>query len=142
MSEQSNLERFVEAQNDCYETVCAELVAGKKQTHWMWFVFPQLEGLGQSTMARKFALHTKQEAVEYLDHPVLGARLTQCVGLMLAVKGKSAFEILGTPDDLKFRSCMTLFAAVAVGDSVFKEALLRFCGDKADPRTLELLARK
>ncbi len=142
MSEQSNLERFVEAQNDCYETVCAELAAGKKKTHWMWFVFPQLEGLGQSTMARKFALHSQQEAVEYLKHPVLGARLIHCVGLMLAVKGKSAFEILSTPDDLKFRSCMTLFAAVAPGDSVFKEALSRFCGGKPDPRTLELLARK
>ncbi|MES2281081.1 MAG: DUF1810 domain-containing protein [Pseudomonadota bacterium] len=142
MSEQSNLERFVEAQNDCYETVCAELAAGKKKTHWMWFVFPQLEGLGQSTMTRKFALQSKEKAIEYLNHPILGARLTQCVGLMLSVKGKSAFEILGTPDDLKFKSCMTLFAAVALGDSVFKEALLRFFGDKADPRTLELLARK
>ncbi|MBI2727207.1 MAG: DUF1810 family protein [Polaromonas sp.] len=83
MSEQNNLERSLEAQDDRYEMVCAELAAGKKKTHWMWFVFPQLEGLGQSTMARKFAPRSKQEAVEYLNHPVLGVRLTQCVELML-----------------------------------------------------------
>lgn len=108
-------------------------------THWMWFIFPQLDGLGQSVMAKRYAIHSRQEAIDYLQHPVLGDRLLECTGLMLAVKSKSAFEILGTPDDLKFRSSMTLFAEFAGADSVFRKALDRFHDGKRDMRTLELL---
>lgn len=108
-------------------------------THWMWFIFPQIDGLGQSTMAKRYAIRSRQEANDYLSHAVLGARLLECTGLMLAVKSKSAFEILGTPDDLKFRSSITLFAEVAGDDSVFRKALDRFYDGKPDQRTLELL---
>lgn len=139
MNTTTDLDRFISAQADCYEAVRAELLAGRKTTHWMWFIFPQLDGLGQSVMARRYAIRSRQEAIDYLTHPVLGARLLECTGLMLAVKSKSAFEILGTPDDLKFRSCMTLFAEVAGAESVFIKALDRFHDGKRDARTLELL---
>ena len=138
MNTTTDLDRFISAQADCYEVVRAELQAGRKTTHWMWFIFPQIDGLGQSTMAKRYAIRSRQEAIDYLQHPVLGVRLLECTGLMLAVKGKSAFEILGTPDDLKFRSSMTLFAEVA-GESVFRNALDRFYEGKPDARTLELL---
>jgi uncharacterized protein (DUF1810 family) len=143
MLEASNLDHFVAAQEEVYESVCAELKAGKKSSHWMWFVFPQLEGLGQSAMARQYAIHSSTEALQYLHHPVLGPRILECTALMLAIKSKSAFEILGTPDDLKFKSCMTLFMQVANGEpAVFEQALTRFYEGKPDKRTLELLARK
>ena len=142
MNSESSLQRFLTAQENIYEAVCTELKAGNKTTHWMWFIFPQLEGLGQSVMAKQYAINSKTEALEYLNHPVLGTRLLECAGLMLAAKGKSAFEILGTPDDLKFRSCMTLFEAVASDEPVFTQALAKFYGGKPDPRTVELLHRK
>jgi len=138
MNKSEPLERFVDAQTTCYEAACAELKAGKKTSHWMWFIFPQMEGLGQSAMAKRYALHSRQEIISYLNHPVLGPRLLQCVGLMLEAKGKSAYEILGTPDDLKFRSCMTMFAVVS-DETVFKQTLTRFYDGKPDPRTLKLL---
>ena len=139
MNTTTDLDRFISAQADCYEAVRAELQAGWKTTHWMWFIFPQIDGLGQSTMAKRYAIRSRQEALDYLQHPVLGVRLLECTGLMLAVKNKSAFEILGTPDDLKFRSSMTLFAEVAGDDSDFRKALDRFHEGRPDVRTLELL---
>jgi len=139
MNTTTDLDRFISAQAHCYEAVRVELQAGRKTSHWMWFIFPQLDGLGQSAMAKRYAIRSRKEANDYLSHPMLGARLLECTGLMLVVKGKSAFEILGTPDDLKFRSSMTLFAEVAGDESVFRKALDRFYDGKRDMRTLELL---
>ncbi len=136
----NSLERFVEAQNPVYEAVCAELKVGRKATHWMWFVFPQLQGLGHSATARHFGIASAAEAAAYLDHPVLGPRLRECVGLVLAIDDRTAHQIFGSPDDLKFRSSMTLFAAVAPDDPLFRRALERYYGGVGDPLTVTLLA--
>ena len=137
-----DLRRFVEAQERVYDDVMRELRAGSKQGHWMWFVFPQLRGLGQSAMAQKYGIATLAEAKAYLDHELLGPRLEECVRSVTAVQRKSAHEIFGYPDDMKFRSCMTLFAQVAPAGSVFDEALnLHFSGE-ADQRTLDLIAAR
>ena len=122
-----------------WATVCNELAAGRKRTHWMWFIFPQLEGLGQSSMARLYGIASREEAIAYWRHPVLGQRLRQCVQLVLATTGKTAHDIFGTPDDLKLRSCVTLFADVAPEVPVFAQVLDRFYDGKPDERTLELL---
>ena len=132
------LERFVAAQVPVIEAVRQELRAGRKRSHWMWFVFPQLKGLGMSSMAQHYGIASLDEARAYLAHPVLGPRLRECCDLMLAVPGRSAHEILGSPDDLKFRSCLTLFALAAPGEEVFARCLDRFYGGEADPRTLAL----
>jgi uncharacterized protein (DUF1810 family) len=116
-----DLQRFIEAQNPVYGQVCAELRNGRKESHWMWFIFPQLRGLGHSQMAIKFGIASPEEA--YLQHPVLGPRLRECAGLVTAVKGRSIHEIFGSPDDLKFRSSMSLFASVAPDDPIFAAAL-------------------
>ena len=119
-----------------------ELIEGRKQTHWMWFIFPQLAGLGHSSMARRYAICDLDQARRYLAHPTLGSRLRHDVGLMISHKGKSALEILGSPDDLKFRSCLTLFAEAASDDCdrvLFKQALGQFYGGEPDPRTMKLL---
>ena len=134
------LDRFVEAQNPVYMQVCAELAAGAKRSHWMWFVFPQLRGLGHSAMAVRYGLASAAEACAYWQHPLLGARLKECTQLVLAVQNKSLFEIFGQPDDMKFRSCMTLFAHCAAGEPVFLEALARYCASQQDERTLALLS--
>ena len=139
-SKQDDLERFVAAQQDIYRTALAELRAGRKRSHWMWFVFPQLAGLGHSPTARYYAIAGLEEARRYLEHPVLGARLRECTAAMLALEGQSAHEVLGYPDDLKFRSCMTLFAQVAEPDSAFERALERYFDGEADQLTLQLLA--
>jgi uncharacterized protein (DUF1810 family) len=118
------------------------LTAGRKRSHWMWFIFPQLEGLGHSPTAQYYAIRDTDQARRYLAHPVLGSRLRQAVQLVLAHKGKSALEILGSPDDLKFRSCLTLFreaASEAPDKSLFAEALHQFYGGEPDHRTLDLL---
>jgi uncharacterized protein (DUF1810 family) len=133
------LGRFIEAQRPVYADVLDELGAGTKRSHWMWFIFPQLRGLGVSVMARHFGLSDADEARAYLAHPLLGARLRECVGLVLAVEGKSAFEIFAAPDDLKFRSCMTLFDRVAPEERTFAEALRRYFGGRPDERTLSML---
>jgi uncharacterized protein (DUF1810 family) len=134
-----DLDRFVAAQAPVYETVRAELAAGRKRTHWMWFVFPQLRGLGRSEMARRYGLASLGEAAAYLAQPLLGARLRECVGLLLAVPpDRSAHDILGSPDDLKLRSCLTLFRE-AGGGPLFERALERFHAGRPDPATLELL---
>jgi len=133
------LERFVTAQDAVYPQVLAELRDGRKRSHWMWFVFPQLIGLGRSATAVYFAIRDCEEARVYLAHPVLGARLRECTETLLALPGLSIDSILGFPDNLKFRSSMTLFAAVSENDSVFGRALERFCRGQPDQRTLELL---
>jgi uncharacterized protein (DUF1810 family) len=133
-----DLQRFVDAQAPVMEAVRAELRAGRKRTHWMWFVFPQLRGLGSSSMARHYGISSLEEARAYLAHPVLGPRLRECCALLLAVPGRSAHEILGSPDDLKFRSCLSLFSLAAPDETVFGQALQRFYGGVADPRTLSL----
>lgn len=134
------LARFLTAQAPVYATALAELRAGRKQSHWMWFVFPQLHGLGHSPTARFYALAGSEEACAYLAHPVLGPRLRACTGAMLAAPGADPAAILGPVDALKFRSCLTLFAAVAPDESLFRAALARFYPEGEDPATLALLA--
>jgi len=145
-----DLRRFVAAQAPVYAQARDELASGRKRSHWMWFVFPQLRGLGQSAMAHRYGIASRAEAVAYLDHRVLGARLVECTALMLAAPpGATANAILGAPDDLKFRSSMTLFDAVAAESSrfagpasagaPFSAALARFFAGSADPATLRLL---
>jgi|SRR5262245_61494350 len=134
-----NLQRFVEAQEPIYGRVSAELKSGRKQSHWMWFVFPQIAGLGHSPMAQRYAISSLDEAKAYLEHPILGPRLRECTRLVLAVQGRSAYEILGSPDDMKFRSCMTLFAHAAPDDPLFREALQKYFRGQEDPLTLQKL---
>ncbi|HET9643606.1 MAG TPA: DUF1810 domain-containing protein [Burkholderiaceae bacterium] len=134
-----DLERFVQAQRPVFEKVCAELVAGQKRTHWMWFIFPQLKALGRSGTARHFGLENRDEAAAYFDHELLGPRLTRCCDLVMEVKGKSVHDIFGTPDDLKLRSCMTLFEAVAPHAGVFAQILDRHYAGERDELTLRLL---
>jgi len=141
MSNENDLQRFVDAQEPRIADAMAELRAGRKRTHWMWFVFPQLRGLGHSQMAWHFGIASRAEAAAFLAHPVLGPRLRECVELVLAVRGRTAHEIFGSPDDLKLCSCLTLFAEVAGGDSVFDRALRQYFGGQPDPATLDLLAR-
>ena len=140
MDDAHGLDRFVRAQAPVIEHVRAELRAGRKASHWMWFVFPQLRGLGLSSTAQHYGIASLDEARVYLAHPVLGPRLRECCALMLAVPGQSAHAILGSPDDLKFRSCVTLFGQAAPGEPLFQQCLDRFYGGAPDPRTLELLA--
>lgn len=140
MTTSRDLDRFVTAQNPVYAQALGELRAGRKQGHWMWFVFPQLDGLGHSPTARQFAIKSRAEALEYLAHPLLGARLRECTEALLAVPDPSISAILGSPDDLKFRSSMTLFSELSGPGSVFEKALARFYAGKPDARTLELLA--
>ncbi len=134
-----DLERFVDAQASVYAQVLGELRDGRKRSHWMWFVFPQLEGLGHSPMAQRYAISGAQEAAAYLAHPVLGPRLRECTRLVNAVKGRTIREILGSPDDLKFRSSMTLFANVTPENAEFTKALELFFGGVGDQATLEKL---
>lgn len=133
------LQRFVEAQNPVYANVCAELRRGRKSSHWMWFVFPQMKGLGNSAMARKFAISSREEAVAYLRHAVLGPRLHECTKLVLTIEGRAIEEILGYPDDLKFRSSMTLFAHVSSDSADFTDALKKYYDGEEDSLTLRML---
>ena len=137
-----DLLRFGNAQSAVYNEVTDELTKGRKRTHWMWFVFPQLAGLGHSSIAQRYAIRDLDQARRYLADPLLGSRLRHDVRLMTSHEGKSAFDILGSPDDLKFRSCLTLFAEAATDDSdrvLFKQALDQFYGGQPDQRTMELL---
>jgi uncharacterized protein (DUF1810 family) len=134
-----DLQRFVDAQEPVLGRVRAELGRGHKESHWMWFVFPQIAGLGSSPTAREYAISSLDEARAYLAHPVLGPRLVECAELVVAVEGRSAAQIFGYPDDLKLRSSMTLFAHAARDTPVFTEVIDRFFDGKADPRTVELL---
>jgi uncharacterized protein (DUF1810 family) len=139
MSDPHGLQRFVDAQAPVMAQVDAELSAGAKKTHWMWFVFPQLKALGRSETAQRYGIASKQEAAAYWAHPVLGPRLKRCVQRVLAVPDKRAHDIFGSPDDMKFRSCLTLFETVAPGEPVWSLALGRWYGGVRDARTLELL---
>jgi len=131
-----NLERFVSAQRDTYQHAVEEIRGGRKCTHWMWFVFPQVQGLGLSDMARRYAITGPDEARAYLAHPVLGPRLLEITGALLALKRSTAHEILGSPDDMKLRSSATLFASVSAPGSVFEQVLARFFHGEPDQATL------
>jgi uncharacterized protein (DUF1810 family) len=139
MSDPFKLERFVEAQNPIFEQVLAELRRGRKESHWIWFVFPQLAGLGQSWMSRHYGISSRAEAEAYLAHPLLGPRLIECTRLVNLVEGRSIKGIFGDIDAVKFRSSMTLFAQVAGDGSVFAEALQKYYAGQADQLTLDRL---
>ena len=134
-----DLQRFIVAQDPVYRQVRAELAAGDKTSHWMWFIFPQLKALGRSATAQHFGIASRAEAEAYWRHPVLGGRLKECSELIVAVEGRTAPEIFHSPDDLKFRSSMTLFAQAAPQEPVFSRALAKYFGGQVDPKTLELL---
>lgn len=142
MPDPYDLQRFIDAQASVYAQVVAELRAGRKRSHWMWFVFPQLRGLGHSAMATHYGITSRDEALAYLDHPLLGTRLIECTTLVVAVPDRSLNVILGSPDDRKFRSSMTLFAEVAADPGVFVDALERTCDGERDDRTQDLLRRQ
>jgi uncharacterized protein (DUF1810 family) len=128
-----NLQRFIDAQDPVYEQVRRELEAGHKTSHWMWFIFPQIAGLGYSLMAQRYAIGSRAEAAAYADHPMLGPRLRECTGLVNAIEGRAIKEIFGSPDDLKFRSSVTLFAKCASDPQVFENALDKYFAGEADP---------
>ena len=133
------LARFVDAQERCYELVLSELRNGRKRTHWMWFIFPQFAGLGSSPMAARYAIRSIGEARAYLGHPVLGPRLLACAEAALAIEGQSASAVFGAPDDMKLRSCATLFARVSPPGSVFDRLIVKYFGGEQDQATLRLL---
>ena len=140
MDDPFQLERFLAAQAPIYAHALAELREGDKRSHWMWFVFPQIAGLGASPMAQRYAIGSLDEARAYLAHPVLGGRLRESIAAVMAVQDRSARQILGSPDDLKFRSSMTLFREAASGDPMFQQALDKHFAGEPDPLTLELLS--
>jgi uncharacterized protein (DUF1810 family) len=142
MTDDYNLHRFLTAQAHTYDTVLAELRSGRKSSHWIWFIFPQITGLGHSAMAQQFAITSLDEAKAYLQHPILGPRLRACTQLVLDVNGRSAEEIFGYPDKLKFRSCITLFLTAATDNIIFKDALLKYFDGKPDQLTLDILAQQ
>jgi uncharacterized protein (DUF1810 family) len=139
MDDPFDLQRFVVAQDGVYGRVKAELAAGTKSSHWMWFVFPQLAGLGRSGMAQRYGIASMAEAEAYLRHPVLGARLKECCHLVLAVEGKTALQIFGSPDELKLRSCLTLFEQTDPHEPLFSQLLDRYYVGERDIVTLRLL---
>lgn len=141
MSEAFDPERFVSAQDPVMANVRDELAAGGKRTHWMWFVFPQLQGLGHSPTARYYSLASLAQAEEYLQHPILGTRLMECTALVLALQGRSITQIFGSPDDMKFRSCMTLFSLVPGASPLFHRALDAFFAGVPDAVTLRALGK-
>ena len=134
-----DLARFVAAQAGSYAQALSEIGAGRKRSHWMWYVFPQVEGLGHSGVARRYSVKSREEARAYLEHPVLGRRLLECAEAVVRVQGRTATEIFGFPDDLKLRSCATLFAAVAPESGVFKRILDKYYEGAPDERTLQIL---
>ena len=133
-----DLNRFVSPQDKVYDRVLAELENGRKQSHWMWYIFPQLDGLAQSTTSKYYAIKTIPETIAYLNHPVLGSRLMECTNTILGIKGKTVSEIFGYPDDLKLKSSMTLFSEVAA-NSLFSSVLDRYFQGERDTKTLQLL---
>ena len=139
MEKSHDLERFTAAQAGIYDRVRTELASGQKKTHWMWFIFPQIAGLGRSEMSRLYAIASLEEAQAYLRHPVLGARLRECVGLVSGLRGCTAHQILGSPDDQKFRSSLTLFWLASDREAVFDSALHRYFDGLPDPETISRL---
>ena len=134
-----DLNRFIEAQEVNYDNAISELRAGRKRTHWMWYVFPQIAGLGNSAMSYRYGIRSEDEARAYLTHPVLGARLVECAEAVIAIDNRSAHDIFGSPDDLKLKSSATLFAQVSPPGSIFERILDRYYSSERDPRTLALL---
>jgi uncharacterized protein (DUF1810 family) len=134
-----DLERFVQAQARDYSVALAEVTGGEKRSHWMWYIFPQLSGLGSSPTSKRYSIRSTAEAEAYLRHPVLGPRLRECCEAALRVAGRSAYEIFGSPDDMKLRSCATLFAHVSPAGSVFAKVLIKYFRGEGDPATLRLL---
>ncbi|WP_441292367.1 DUF1810 domain-containing protein [Sorangium sp. KYC3313] len=139
MPDPHDLQRFVDAQAPVYDRVLVELRRGEKASHWMWFIFPQLKGLGHSAMAERYGIASKGEAEAYLQHPTLGPRLLECTRLVNQIEGRSLYDIFDSPDDMKFCSSMTLFSRAAPGEGAFLAALDKYCGGEPDPRTLALL---
>ena len=139
MNDPHNLQRFVDAQSSIYDQVRQELAEGRKRSHWMWFIFPQIAGLGYSETARFYAIQSCDEAKAYLEHAVLGPRLLECTNLVTQVEGKTIYHILGSPDDMKFRSCLTLFAHAATDKRTFEDALRKYFNGERDPLTLKRL---
>jgi len=137
----TELEKFLTAQEQVYGRVVRELRNGRKESHWMWFIFPQLEGLGTSDMARRYAIGSLDEAREFLEHPVLGERLVECAEILLAIKTSCASKVFGYPDDMKLRSSMTLFSLASTPGSAFDKVLEKFFGGERDARTIELIGR-
>jgi len=133
-----NLERFVEAQRGAFEQACAELRRGRKTGHWIWFIFPQIAGLGFSEMSQRYAIRSIEEARAYLAHPVLGPRLREVCGILNGIEGRTVYQIVGSPDDIKLRSSMTLFAKATKENGVFVEVIRKYFGGELDDRTLEL----
>ncbi len=136
-----DLSRFLEAQKNSYDTALREIKAGRKRTHWMWYIFPQIRGLGYSAMANHYAIRNLDEALEYVQHPVLGLRLIEISEALLALDESDPRRVMGPPDDLKLRSCMTLFQCAAPDQPVFGKVLDKFYGGRPDGRTLEILSR-
>ncbi len=136
MNDPFHLQRFVDAQQPVFEYACRELRDGRKRNHWMWFIFPQIKGLGRSNMAIKFAISSREEAEAYLEHPILGSRLRECSRIVAALNGNSVEDIFGYPDNMKFQSSMTLFAHMAADNDVFNDCLRKYFGGEADPFTL------
>jgi uncharacterized protein (DUF1810 family) len=134
-----NLQRFVEAQARVYDAVRTELRQGRKRSHWMWFIFPQIAGLGHSAMSMRYAISSLAEAEAYLQHPILGPRLRECIRLVMLVQGRSAYEILGSPDDMKFHSCLTLFSYAAPEEQLFRDALEKYYDGAEDSLTMAKL---
>lgn len=141
-SNKANFDDFIQAQNAVYSSVVKELSQGKKRTHWMWFIFPQIRGLGYSSMAQRFALDSKAQAQQYLQHKVLGKRLLECAELLLQHPHKSALEIFGMPDNLKLHSSLTLFAVAAGSDSIFEQLLNQFFSGRYDSNTMTILEQQ
>ena len=139
MNDRYDLNRFLSAQFSSYDCVLTELKQGKKMSHWMWYIFPQIEGLGHSSTARLFSIKSKNEAKAYLAHPILGERLKNCTQLVNDIEGHTVNEIFGHPDDLKFHSSMTLFACIEGNSRIFEWALSKYYGGKPDELTLEIL---
>jgi uncharacterized protein (DUF1810 family) len=137
-----DLARFVRAQEADYDQAMSEIRGGRKRSHWMWYIFPQFDGLGVSSTSRQYAIKSVAEAEAYLRHPILGPRLLESVQAMLSVEGRSALEVFGSPDDMKLRSCATLFACVAPAGSVFEQLLDRYFGGERDDKTLRLIGRQ
>jgi uncharacterized protein (DUF1810 family) len=137
-----DLTRFIQAQERVYEQAISEIRSGRKRSHWMWYIFPQFEGLGFSPTSQHFAIKSIAEAEAYLRHPVLGPRLLECVRATLGLEGRSASDVFASPDDMKLRSCATLFASVSPTESVFEQLLDKYFGGRRDDRTVELLERR
>ena len=138
MNDPFNLQRFVDAQSPIFDQVSSELRDGVKRSHWMWFIFPQIKDLGQSQLTRKFAISSREEAKAYIEHPILGLRLIECAELVNLIEDRTIEQIFGHPDDLKFRSCMTLFANVS-DNQIFVDALRKYFNGESDPSTLQRL---